>query len=242
MKIPLPIRVYADFECFNQPQKDPKVLFKQILIAVGFYLISPFGNQYYSYFDEGCLAWFVNEMLIIENFASNYFETNLELQTTPREEEQFQQSTIRWLCEQLLTEGKVGDHDHLTGNYREATHSKCNINEKQKQKSFIPIFFHNSSGYDCHLIFDQLSTQAFKMGYDPEVIPKSMENVSVPVGCLRFLDSYRFLGGSLDKFVKSISSFPIMDSNNFKDEVLKKKLAYPYRYLYLSILVISKNQ
>ena len=28
MKIPLPIRVYADFECINQPRKDPKVLYK----------------------------------------------------------------------------------------------------------------------------------------------------------------------------------------------------------------------
>ena len=28
MKVPVPIRVDADFECFNQPQKEPKVLFK----------------------------------------------------------------------------------------------------------------------------------------------------------------------------------------------------------------------
>ena len=66
MKIPVPIRVYADFECINQPQNDPKgdreavvaitpkILFKQIQIAVGFYLISPFGNEYYSYFGVDC--------------------------------------------------------------------------------------------------------------------------------------------------------------------------------------------
>ena len=52
MNVPVPIGVYADFECIIQPtqnpqnpQNDPKVLFKQIPIAVGFYLISPFGNQ-----------------------------------------------------------------------------------------------------------------------------------------------------------------------------------------------------
>ena len=43
MKVPVPIRVYADFECNNQPTDDPKVLFKQISIAVGFYVISPNG-------------------------------------------------------------------------------------------------------------------------------------------------------------------------------------------------------
>ena len=40
MKIPLPIRVYADFECINQPRNIPNVLFKQIPIAVGFYVIT----------------------------------------------------------------------------------------------------------------------------------------------------------------------------------------------------------
>ena len=39
MKVPLPITVYADFECINQLTDDPKVLFKQIPIAVGFYVI-----------------------------------------------------------------------------------------------------------------------------------------------------------------------------------------------------------
>ena len=59
-----------------------------------------------------------------------------------------------------------------------------------------------------------------------------MENyVSVEVGCLRFLDSHRFLNSGLDKLVKSINSFPIMDENGLDDELFKKKLAYPYEYL-----------
>ena len=70
MKVPVPIRVYADLEGIIQPTDDreaavaiaPKVIFKQIPSAVGFYLISPFGNCYYSYFGEGCVTWFVNEI------------------------------------------------------------------------------------------------------------------------------------------------------------------------------------
>ena len=58
MKVPVPIRVYADFECINQPQNTPNVLFKQIPIAVGYYVISPFGNYYYSYFGTDCTKWF----------------------------------------------------------------------------------------------------------------------------------------------------------------------------------------
>ena len=139
-----------------------------------------------------------------------------------------------WLCEELFTEDKVRDHDHLTGKYRGAAHNICNINCKQRSSSFVPIIFHNFSGYDCHLIFQQLLIQAFEKGYEPKTIPKSMENyVSIQVGCLRFLDSYRFLSSSLDKLVKSLDSLPIMDENGFKDKLFKKKLAYLYEYLNL---------
>ena len=58
--------------------------------------------------------------------------------------------------------------------------------------------------------------------------------VSVEVGCLKFLDSYRFPSTNLDKLVKSINSFPKLDVNGLEDELFKKKLAYPYEYLNLS--------
>ena len=226
MKIPLPIRVYADFECINQPQNNPKVLFKQIPITVGFYVISPFGNKYSSYFGTDCTKWFVKEMLKLELEANKYSKTNLELQITP-EEESFKLAEECWLCEEPFTEDKVRDHDHLTGKYRGAAHNICNINCKQRSSSFVPIFLHNFSGYDCHLIFQELLIQAFEKGYEPKITPKSMENyVSIQVGCLRFLDSYRFLSSSLDKLVKSLDSFPIMDENGFEEKLFKKKLAY----------------
>ena len=55
-----------------------------------------------------------------------------------------------------------------------------------------------------------------------------MENyVNVQVGCLRFPDSYRFLSSSLDNFVRSINSFPIMQSAFGMYELTKMKLGYP---------------
>ena len=234
MKVPVPIRVYADFECINQPQNTPNVLFKQIPIAVGYYVISPFGNYYYSYFGIDCTTWFVNRMLTLEKIASKYFKTNLELEMSQEEEVQFEQAEECWLCENPLGGEKVRDHDHLTRKYRGAAHNICNINSKQRSSSFVPIFFHNFSGYDCHLIFQELLIQAFEKGYGPKIIPKSLENyVSVQVGCLRFLDSYRFLSSSLDKLVKSLDNFPIMKLEGMSDDLLKKKLAYPYEYLNL---------
>ena len=66
MNVPIPIRVYADFQCFNQPEKDAKVLFKQIPIAVVFYVTSPFVNKDNSYFGTDCNKWFVKEMFNLE--------------------------------------------------------------------------------------------------------------------------------------------------------------------------------
>ena len=81
-------------------------------------------------------------MLTLEHEANKYFKTNFPTKITPEEEVQFQQSTICWLCEGSLLDcdEKVRDHDHLTGKYRGAAHSNCNINVKQKQSSFVPIF------------------------------------------------------------------------------------------------------
>ena len=173
-------------------------------------------------------------MLTLEKIASKYFKTNLELEMSQVEEVQFEQAEECWLCENPLDDTKVRDHDHLTGKYRGAAHNICNIQSQQRSSSFVPIFFHNFSGYDCHLIFEELLIQAFEKEYEPKIIPKSMENyVSIQVGCLRILDSNRFLSSSIDKLVKSLDSLPIMDENGFIDELFKKKLANPYEYFNL---------
>ena len=91
---------------FNQPQNDPhnpNVLFKQIPIAKGFYLISPIGKQYYSNSGLNCVSCVVNVMFNLEQMASDYFKTNIPLSRVkdcngfamgPQEEEQFEESTI----------------------------------------------------------------------------------------------------------------------------------------------------
>ena len=213
----------------------------QIPIAVGYYIISPFESKYYSFFgtdctggQQSCTKWFVNKMFTLEKIASKYFKTNLELEMSQEEEVQLEQAEECWLCENPLDDTKVRDHDHLTGKYRGAANNICNIQSQQRSSSFVPIFFHNFSGYDCHLIFEELLIQAFEKGYEPKIIPKSMENyVSVQIGCLRFLDSYRFLSSSLDRLVRSLDNLPVMDENGFIDKLFKKKLAYPYEYFNL---------
>ena len=121
----------------------------------------------------------------------------------------------------------------MTSKNRGPAHYNCNINVKQKQSNVIPISFQNISNYDCHLFFKTLIDKKPE-NKNFSVIPKANEEyVSVNHGCLKFIDSYRFLQSSLDELVKTLNEedFKIL-KKEFPDnwELLNKKLAYPYEY------------
>ena len=65
-------------------------------------------------------------------------------------------------------------------------------------------------------------------------IPKTNEeHISVTYGCIRFIDSFKFLSSRLDKLGKTLDNddFVIL-KKEFPDkwQYLNKKLAYPYEY------------
>ena len=49
-----------------------------------------------------------------------------------------------------LDDNQVNDHCHLTSLYNSIAQSNCNLNYKNSY--FIPIVFHNLSGYNSHFI------------------------------------------------------------------------------------------
>ena len=96
---------------------------------------------------------------------------------------------------------KVKDHCHYTGKFRGAAHSKCNLNYKVPKD--IPIIIHNT-----HFIINQLAEE-FKgelncIGENMEKyitfsvpIKKEGDNNKKIVYKLKFIDSFRFMSGSL---------------------------------------------
>ena len=175
-----------------------------------------------------------------------------------KEKERFKEETVCWICKKEFDDtadengykknGKVRDHFHYTGRYRGAAHNSCNI--MYRKPKFIPVVFHNLSGYDSHLSIKNL-------GYTPgniDCIPNNEEkyisftkNIEVgsyinkkkeflPVNWkIRFIDSFKFMSTSLDKLVGNLPEEAFTNLEKYytgdKLTLVKRKGVYPYEYM-----------
>ena len=214
-KNPLYFRIHADFEADNE--NDDSVvgnkttnIYKQNPILNGYHIVSELEDvlktdYYKSPLGYDNVDWFVDEIIKLENKMAFFFKnTKKDIFMTDEDEEDYRNDNICSFCGKELLSDKVRDHCHLTGKYRGPSHSKCNINLTQKQSNFIPFIFHNFSNYDCHMFFKKLvDKKNDKVKFD--IIPKTNEEyISVTYGCIRFIDSDRFLSSGLDSLFKNL--------------------------------------
>ena len=144
---------------------------------------------------------------------------------------------------------KVRDHCHYTGCYRGPSHSLCNL--RYRIPSYIPVVFHNLSGYNAHLFIKELRKHPKDIG----VIAKNKEDhitfsVNVMVDRyidkngeerdkfieLRFIDSFKFMASSLDSLMNNLVKggrklFGFEDYSELQYNLLTRKGVYPYEYM-----------
>ena len=154
---------------------------------------------------------------------------------------------------------KVRDHCHYTGKYRGPAHRNCNLS--YRIPSYIPVVFHNLSGYDAHLFIRELGKESKDMG----VIAKNKEDyitfsVNVVVDKyvdkkgnekdktieLRFIDSFKFMASSLDSLTNNLvcGGRKLAGFENYSEEqyeLLVRKGVYPYEYM-SSLDKFAENQ
>ena len=165
--------------------------------------------------------WFVNEVRKLEKKMAFYFKnTQKDIIMTEENEEDYRVISVFRFCEKNIESDKVRDHCHLTGKYRGPAHSICNINVTQDQSNFILFIFHNLSNYDCHMFYKKLvDKKNDKVKFD--IIPKTNEEyISVTYGCIRYIDSYRFLSSGLDSLVKTLVDISHKTLKNLKEEIV----------------------
>ena len=166
--------------------------------------------------------WFVDEVIKLGNKMAFYFEnTKKDTNMTEEDEEDYRiNNNICRFCQKIIECDKVRDRCHLTGKYKGSAHNNCKINVTQKQSNFLPFIFHNSSNYDCHMFSKKLVDKK-KDNADFEVIPETNEEyISVTYGCIRFIDSYRFLSSGLDSLVTTLVGNTNKTLKNLKEETV----------------------
>ena len=232
-KNPLYFRIYADFESDNEKVNSSMgnkttIIYKQNPILNGYKMVSELEDVLQSGYYKSPLGydnvdWFVDEVIKLENKMAFYFKrTKKDIIMTDEDEEDYRKNNVCRFCEKNFESEKVRDHCHLIGKYRSPAQNTCNINVTQKQSNFIPFVFHNFSNYDCHMFFKKLVNKK-KDKVDFEIIPKTNEEyISVTYGCIRFIDSYRFLSSGLDSLVKSLVDNSHKTLKDFEEEIVDK--------------------
>lgn len=202
------------------------------------------------YRGPGVLESFSERLLQEEKAICEHLSNVKPMQLTPKEEQDFQTSEKCHICEKPLGADRVRDHDHLSGQFRGAAHSYCNIQyqfrqgkRSQTSKFYIPGIFHNLRGYDMHHLI--ASAGKFK---DKRIscIPNNMEKyISFSLGNLRFIDSLQFMNASLDVLVANLTQKEMEKEeklDKFKNmcthfpdpahhDLLLRKVGFPYDLL-----------
>ena len=220
----VPFIMYADFESILEPMDpvEPGSSSQHYTNEVNQH--TPSGWCVYSKFAYGdvdsplrlyrgkdCIEIFCN---YVKREARRLYHMFPELPLDPLTKKQwkrYKRSTKCHICYKPFTQTnlKVRDHCHYTGLYRGPAHSLCNL--RYKIPSYIPVLYHNLSGYDAHLFIRKLGDHTSDM----EVIAKNKEdyiNFSIKVSVDSYIDKN---GEEKDKLIelKFIDRFKFMSSS-----------------------------
>ena len=179
-------------------------------------------------------------------------EFNKPLKMTKEDEKKFQKAEECHICDKKYTDKdiRVRDHCHITGKYRGSAHQECNLKIRVNPEEVkIPVIFHNLRGYDSHFIMQEIgaivkdyeytNNKGQKCQMNINAIPNNMEKyMAFMLGNhLTFLDSFQFMGSSLEKLVKNITKCgkcetckpdDCMKLNiNYKNKTLQHKTSIP---------------
>ena len=153
------------------------------------------------------------------------FEMIILKKPEQKDKQKAKKQTDCYLCKKPLLQKNyrdaVKDHCHITGKYRGAAHSNCNlklrINPKTDQ---IPVVFHNLRGYDAHHLMQAMAN----LKKEVKCVANNMEKyITISVDGLRFIDSLNFMQGSLDSLVEVIVKGVEEATSELKDRELQYK-------------------
>ena len=223
--------MYVDFEAILEPiqgsSPDPSEPYTREVnrhIPSGFCVHSNFTygeveNPLRLYRGKDCVEKFFNH---IEEEAKSLYHMLPEKPMGPltnKQWAQYKRASKCHICYKPFNDKdpKIRDHCHYTNKYGRPAYRNCNL--RYRIPSYIPVIFHNLSGYNTHLFIKELG----KKTNDIRVIAKNKEDyitfsVNVTVDKyvdkngnekdksieLRFIISFTFMVSSLDSLTNNL--------------------------------------
>ena len=260
----VPFVIYADFESFTEKIKSNDIYNDEQSYTKKYQKHTPSGFCYYIayrggiykkpvvYTGENVAEEFCKHLeMETQEIYNKYFKEIIPLRMTQNDVNKYEESNVCHICEETIDvdDVKVKDHNHLTGKFVGAAHQNCNINFKEP--SFIPIVFHNLSGYDAHLFIKLLGVSEGEINCIADNEEKYISfTKKIQVNSFvnekgvekkvylnnRFIDSLKFMQCGLDSLVKNLTNDGTNDSlllhtkNRFQEKtyLTLRKGVYPY--------------
>ena len=248
--IKAPYVVYADTESIIRPTTTPTTnsnttQTSEHVPCSYFYIVVRSDGEVTNmstYCGEDCMDEFFSNLECEIEKIRNDLKNIRPLEMTKEDRDRHNTTDNCWVCDGPFKDyhpgdtggmWKVRDHDHITGEYRGAAHSKCNLLLRiEPHHTPIPVFFHNLKNYDAHhlmsavgcteekktIITDKDGVPIMKTDKDGKdtteprtvtdgklsAIVQNMEKmISFSWGQFRFVDSYAFLSSSLGRLVEN---------------------------------------
>ena len=178
-----PFMIYTDFESILEPMdtasNDPSIPHTNHInkhTSSGFCTHSMFAygelkNPLKLYRGKDCVQEFCKYIRSQARRLYNDFQEKPMIPPTKARWKEYSSSNECHICLKPMIDNQVRDQCHYTGYCRGPAHSMCNL--RYKVPSFIPVVFHNLSGYDAHMFISKLAKYSID---DMNVIANSEEN------------------------------------------------------------------
>ena len=189
-----------------------------------------------------------------QEIYDNHYKDTSQPRMTQSDVDLYERSSVCHICGKTVdTTNKVKDHNSLTGKFVGVAHHSCKQSSDRKPP-FIPIVFHNLSGYDSHLFIKQLGVlegdinciadnEEKYISFTKSIqVDSYVNDKGVEKGVYlnnRFIDSLKFMQCGLDSLVKNLTDNGTNDSllthtkNRFQEKtnLILRKGVYPYDYM-----------
>lgn len=242
-QLEMPMYCVADIETLLQDVNDPedttknsKKIQRHVPFSCAIYLHCTYDETKCDgpkiFYGPDCMEKFMKQLRIYTKKFQKVISIVRPMNPlTPQEIQYCRTAKDCHICNKPLNKDETPhlDHCHISRRFRGLAHPKCNL--RYRLPNVLPVLFHNLSNYDAPFVLKALVNSVYLPGH-VSVIPITTEKYITftkhIIGCkvyglksvnIRFLDSYRFLSGSLDVLSKLL---PKEKLKNLKKECDKR--------------------